>query len=70
MRKGSRFVTPRRHHLRPKERKVKKARERKGREKGEREKGERERREERGERVREREDVKMRRCERRCEDEV
>jgi len=28
-----------------------------------------ERREERGERVREREDVKMRRCERRCEDE-
>ena len=67
MRKGSRFVTPRRHHPRPKERKIKKARERKGREKGERER--RERREERGERVREKEDVKMRRCERRCEDE-
>jgi len=57
-------VTPRRHHPRPKERKIKKAREIKGREKGERE-----RREERGERVREREDVKMRRCERGCEDE-
>ena len=35
VRKGWRFVTPRRHHPRPKERKIKKARERKGREKGE-----------------------------------
>jgi len=54
----------RRHHPRPKETKIKKAREIKGKKKGERE-----RREERGERVREREDVKMRRCEGRCEDE-
>ena len=78
MRKGSFFVTPRRHHPRPEERKIREARERKGREKGERE-----RREERGERAREREkmrrregareggwaDVGMGRCERRCEDE-
>ena len=63
VRKGSRFVNPRWRHPRPKERKIKKAREREGREKGERE-----RREERGERVREREDVKMRRSQRRCED--
>ena len=35
VRKGWRFVTHRRHHPRPKERKIKKARERKGREKGE-----------------------------------
>ena len=57
VRKGSRFVTPRRHHPRPKERKVKKARERKGREKGERE------RRERKERGKRRESEREKRCE-------
>ena len=47
-------MTRRRHHPRPKERKIKKARERKRREKGEK-----------GEKMR----VKVRRCERGCEDE-
>ena len=57
VRKGWRFVTPRRHHPRPKERKIKKARERKGREKGERE------RRERKERGKRRESERKRRCE-------
>ena len=53
VRKGSRFVTPRRHHPRPKERKIKKARERKGREKEERERRERKERGKRRESERE-----------------
>ena len=79
VRKGWRFVTLRRHHPRPKERKIKKARERKRREKGEKmwrwedvREGVKMSRCEDGqmwEKMWRWADVKMSRCERRCEDE-